>query len=84
VEALRDVFGRHSVQAVGVEGEEMRVLKYRLLREGERVKKGDEYRSPQNERGVRGKWKPVESADLGIDVADPLFFAARQFRRLVK
>ena len=62
----------------------MKPVLYRLLREGERVRKGDEYRSPQNKRGVRGKWKPVEPADVGIDVADPMFFAARQFRRRVQ
>jgi hypothetical protein len=62
----------------------MKVSKYRLLREGEHVRAGDQYPSQQNKRGVRGKWKPVELADIGIVVADPLFFAARQFRRLVK
>jgi hypothetical protein len=82
VAALCDVFGRHSVQAVGVEGGKMKVLKYRLLREGEQVKKGDEYRSPQNERGKRSRWQTVPKNCIGVIAPDPLFFASTQYRRL--
>ncbi len=76
--ALRDVFGCHSVQAVDLEGEEMKVLKYRFLREGERVKKGDEWRAPPEIRN----WRRVPPSGVGVAVPDPLSVGARQFRRL--
>jgi hypothetical protein len=60
----------------------MKVLKYRLLREGERVKKGDEYRSGTNERGKRSRWQTVPNNCIGVIAPDPLFFASTQYRRL--
>jgi hypothetical protein len=60
----------------------MKVLKYRLLREGERVKKGDEYRSGTNERGRRSCWKIVPQNFIGAIANDPRLFASTQYRRL--
>jgi hypothetical protein len=71
-----------------MEGYEMKNLKYRMLREGEHVKAGDQYRSlsfvslgDAAYLRTAQNWKPVEISDIGIVVTGQTF-TAREYRRL--